>query len=178
MALIPFSTRISIGFYNGCYIQFYLGCGVPYDRFRSKILVLDPLSSVKAYSMILRVERQRRVNLEYAEVGENSAMNTRNMEYKFHTDHKVFQKRRRPLEKRNMVCEHCSKLGHNKETCFKFHGVPECYRYLNEQKKQGMINNNRAYAATQNSEDRENAQRTDIVSELMEALKFIQTKVS
>ncbi|KAL0342993.1 UNVERIFIED_CONTAM: hypothetical protein Sangu_1186700 [Sesamum angustifolium] len=90
--------------------------------------------------------------------------------------HKVFQKRKVPLEKRNMVCEHCCKPGHNKETCFKLHGVSEWYRDLNEQKKRGMINNNRAYAATQNFED-ENAQRTDIVSELMEALKLIQTKV-
>ncbi|KAL0367919.1 UNVERIFIED_CONTAM: Retrovirus-related Pol polyprotein from transposon RE1 [Sesamum calycinum] len=158
-------------------MQFLMGLSEPYDSIRSQILVLDPLPSVnKAYSMIFRVERQRRVNLEYAKVVENSAMNTRNMEYKFHTGHKVFQKRKVPLEKRNMVCEHCSKPGHNKETCFKLHGVSEWYRDLNEQKKRGMITNNRAYAATQNFED-ENAQRTDIVSELMEALKLIQTKV-
>ncbi|KAL0319642.1 UNVERIFIED_CONTAM: hypothetical protein Sradi_5225700, partial [Sesamum radiatum] len=56
-------------------MQFLMGLSEPYDNIRSQILVLDPLPSVnKAYSMILRVERQRRVNMEYADVNENSAM--------------------------------------------------------------------------------------------------------
>ncbi|KAK4406185.1 Retrovirus-related Pol polyprotein from transposon RE1 [Sesamum angolense] len=93
----------------------------------------------KAYSMVLRVERQRRVNLEYADVGENTAMNTRNMEYKLNT---------------------------------------EWYKDLNEQKKRGTFNN-RVYVATeaQNSDDKGSTQRADIISELMEALKLVQTKV-
>ncbi|KAL0446294.1 UNVERIFIED_CONTAM: Retrovirus-related Pol polyprotein from transposon RE1 [Sesamum latifolium] len=56
-------------------MQFLMGLSEPYDNIRSQILVLDPLPSVnKAYSMILRVERQRKVNMEYADVNENSAM--------------------------------------------------------------------------------------------------------
>ncbi|KAL0451877.1 UNVERIFIED_CONTAM: hypothetical protein Slati_1165800 [Sesamum latifolium] len=52
-------------------MQFLMGLSEPYDNIRSQILVLDPLPSVnKAYSMILRVERQRRVNMEYADVNE------------------------------------------------------------------------------------------------------------
>ncbi|KAK4410377.1 Retrovirus-related Pol polyprotein from transposon RE1 [Sesamum angolense] len=145
----------------------------------SQILVLDPFPSVnKAYSMVLRVERQRRVNLEYADVGENTAMNTRNMEYKLNTGHRTFQKRKGSMEKKHMICEHCCKPGHNKETCFKLHGIPEWYKDLNEQKKRGTFNN-RVYVATeaQNSDDKGSTQRADIISELMEALKLVQTKV-
>ncbi|KAL0318650.1 UNVERIFIED_CONTAM: hypothetical protein Sangu_2021200, partial [Sesamum angustifolium] len=130
-------------------IQFLMGLSEPYDSIRSQILVLDPFPSVnKAYSMVLRVERQRRVNLEYADVGENTAMNTRNMEYKLHTGHRTFQKRK------------------------------EWYKDLNEQKKRGTFNN-RVYVATeaQNSDDKGSTQRADIISELMEALKLVQTKV-
>ncbi|KAL0297809.1 UNVERIFIED_CONTAM: hypothetical protein Sradi_6833000 [Sesamum radiatum] len=108
----------------------------PYDSIRSQILVLGPFSSVnKAYSMVLHVERQRRVNLEYADVGENNAMNTRNMEYKSNTGHKMYHKKKSYIENKHMICEHCSKPRHNKETCVKLHGVPKWYRDLNEQKK-------------------------------------------
>ncbi|KAL0318649.1 UNVERIFIED_CONTAM: hypothetical protein Sangu_2021100 [Sesamum angustifolium] len=105
-------------------IQFLMGLSEPYDSIRSQILVLDPFPSVnKAYSMVLRVERQRRVNLEYADVGENTAMNTRNMEYKLHTGHRTFQKRKGSMEKKQMICEHCCKPGHKKKhvlNCMEF----------------------------------------------------------
>ncbi|KAL0355447.1 UNVERIFIED_CONTAM: hypothetical protein Sradi_3991600 [Sesamum radiatum] len=72
-------------------MQFLMGLSEPYDSIRSQILVLNSFPSVnKAYSMVLRVERQRRVNLEYADVGDNSAMSTRNTEYKFNTGQKMF----------------------------------------------------------------------------------------
>ncbi|KAL0340381.1 UNVERIFIED_CONTAM: Retrovirus-related Pol polyprotein from transposon RE1 [Sesamum radiatum] len=50
--------------------------------------------------------------------------------------------------------------------------------YLNEQKKRGTFNN-RVYVAieTQNSDDKGSTQRADIIYELMEALKLVQTKV-
>ncbi|KAL0365182.1 UNVERIFIED_CONTAM: Retrovirus-related Pol polyprotein from transposon TNT 1-94 [Sesamum angustifolium] len=103
----------------------------------------------------------------------NTAMNTRNMEYKLHTGHRTFQKRKGSMEKKQMICEHCCKPGHNKETCFKLHGIPEWYKDLNEQKKRGTFNN-RVYVATeaQNSDDKGSTQRADIISELMEALKL------
>ncbi|KAL0412816.1 UNVERIFIED_CONTAM: Retrovirus-related Pol polyprotein from transposon RE1 [Sesamum radiatum] len=161
-------------------MQFLMGLSEPYDSIRSQILVLDPLPSVnKAYSMVLRVERQRRVNLEYADTGENHAMNIKNMEYKLNTGNKTFQKRRFVMDKKQMICEHCTKPGHSKESCFKLHGVPEWYKDLNEQKKWGMVTN-RVYAATDAhiSEDNKNTQRAEVVSvsELLEALKLVQTK--
>ncbi|KAL0395265.1 UNVERIFIED_CONTAM: Retrovirus-related Pol polyprotein from transposon RE1 [Sesamum latifolium] len=123
-------------------MQFLMGLSEPYDSIRSQILVLDPLPSVnKAYSMVLRVERQRKVNLEYADIGENNAMN---------------------------------------DSCFKLHGTPEWYKDLNEQKKWGTATN-RVYNATDTllSEESKTMQRNEVVlvSELMEALKMVQTKV-
>ncbi|KAL0433770.1 UNVERIFIED_CONTAM: hypothetical protein Slati_2711300 [Sesamum latifolium] len=45
-------------------IQFLTGLNESYDNIRNQILMLDPLPHVnKAYSMVLRVERQRQVNL-------------------------------------------------------------------------------------------------------------------
>ncbi|KAL0444742.1 UNVERIFIED_CONTAM: hypothetical protein Slati_2196900 [Sesamum latifolium] len=115
-------------------IQFLMGLSEPYDAICSQILVLDPLSSVsKAYSMVLRVERQRQVNLEYAEIGDNSAMHVRNVEYKGNAGDKNFMKKRGPVDKRNLICEYCHKAGHNKDTCFRIHGVPDWYKDLNEQ---------------------------------------------
>ncbi|KAL2237207.1 UNVERIFIED_CONTAM: hypothetical protein Sindi_0912400 [Sesamum indicum] len=35
-----------------------------------------------------------------------------------------------------MVCAHCHKLGHLRETCFQLYGVPEWYKSLNDKKKQ------------------------------------------
>ncbi|KAL0458574.1 UNVERIFIED_CONTAM: hypothetical protein Slati_0484600 [Sesamum latifolium] len=56
-------------------MQFLMGLNEHYDNIRSLILVLDPLPNVnKAYSMALHVERQRQVNLEYAETRKNTAM--------------------------------------------------------------------------------------------------------
>ncbi|KAL0408387.1 UNVERIFIED_CONTAM: hypothetical protein Sradi_1773100 [Sesamum radiatum] len=48
-------------------IQFLIGQNESFDNIRNQILVLDPLPHVNiAYSMVLRVKRQRQVNLEFA----------------------------------------------------------------------------------------------------------------
>ncbi|KAK4384522.1 hypothetical protein Sango_3052300 [Sesamum angolense] len=48
-----------------------------------KILVPDPLLSVnKVYSMVLRVERQRQVNLEYAKTGDNTTMQAKVIDHR------------------------------------------------------------------------------------------------
>lgn len=43
-------------------VQFLMGLNESYDPIRSQILVLDPLPTVnKAYSMTLRIEKQRAI---------------------------------------------------------------------------------------------------------------------
>ncbi|KAL0385494.1 UNVERIFIED_CONTAM: Retrovirus-related Pol polyprotein from transposon RE1 [Sesamum radiatum] len=113
--------------------------------------------------------------MEYADVGEASATQARGQDYKNNTGQRGFMKKRGTVDKRNMVCDYCNKTGHGRDTCFKLHGVPEWYRDLNEQKKRSSINRAYAVAETQNSVNRPTPQEADLVSDLLEALKTIQS---
>ncbi|KAL2240967.1 uncharacterized protein LOC105178432 [Sesamum indicum] len=126
-------------------IQFLMGLNDSYDTIRSQILVLEPLPLVnKAYSMVLRVERQRMVNSEYSDAGEASAMKA--YEYKHNSSLKNFARNGKgPLDKRRLFCEHCNRNGHSKESCFKHHGFPDWYKELRDQRKK-QSSNGRAYA--------------------------------
>ncbi|KAL0400627.1 UNVERIFIED_CONTAM: Retrovirus-related Pol polyprotein from transposon RE1 [Sesamum latifolium] len=70
--------------------------------------------------------------------------------------------------------------GHSKDTCFKLHGVPDWYKELTDQKKRNG-DGGRAYMAHEgNSVDMPittAAAGTNLVADLMEALKLIQNKV-
>ncbi|KAL0462062.1 UNVERIFIED_CONTAM: hypothetical protein Slati_0093800 [Sesamum latifolium] len=66
--------------------------------------------------------------------------------YENNTGQKNTLRRKGPQDKRHLVCEYCHKAGHNKDTYFRLHGVPEWYKELNEQKKRGG-NGGRAYIA-------------------------------
>lgn len=47
-------------------IQFLIGLSDAYDSIRGQILLMEPLPSVnKAYSMVLRIEKQKEVNQSY-----------------------------------------------------------------------------------------------------------------
>ncbi|KAL0345870.1 UNVERIFIED_CONTAM: hypothetical protein Sradi_4418300 [Sesamum radiatum] len=128
-------------------IQFLTGLNESYDSIRNQILMLDPFPHVnKAYSMILRVERQRQVNLELVEPSENTTLLGKVYEHK----------------------------GHNKDTCSKFHGVPNWYKELTDQRKRNG-GGGRAYMTNEgNYVDMPvtiEATGTDLVADLMEALK-------
>ncbi|KAK4394494.1 hypothetical protein Sango_1603700 [Sesamum angolense] len=91
-------------------VQFLIGLSEPYDIIRSQILVLDPLPNVnKAYSMVLRVERQSQVNMEYAKVSKNSAMQVKGTDYGNNAGQKNFMKKKGTVDKRSMVWDYCSK---------------------------------------------------------------------
>lgn len=38
-------------------------------------------------------------------------------------------------DRRNLFCDNCEKPGHVRETSFKLHGFPDCYKVLVEQKR-------------------------------------------
>ncbi|KAL0399760.1 UNVERIFIED_CONTAM: Retrovirus-related Pol polyprotein from transposon RE1 [Sesamum radiatum] len=120
--------------------------------------------------MILRVEKQRRVNMEYADVTENSAMCARGQDYR----QKHFVKKRGIMVKKSMTCDYCNKMGHGRDTCFRLHGVPDWYKELNEQKKKGPVTRAYAAAETENIVNTINSQGDNLVSDLLEALKTIQ----
>ncbi|KAL0300122.1 UNVERIFIED_CONTAM: Retrovirus-related Pol polyprotein from transposon TNT 1-94 [Sesamum calycinum] len=69
--------------------------------------------------MILRVEKQREVNLSIAESMQNVAMQTKGF---IGTGYRGFPRKR---DKQGMICENCGKTGHSRETCFEIHGIPE-----------------------------------------------------
>ncbi|KAL0337554.1 UNVERIFIED_CONTAM: hypothetical protein Scaly_2030500 [Sesamum calycinum] len=164
-------------------IQFLTGLNESYDNIRNQILVLDPLPNVnKAYLMVFRVERQRQVNLGYADSVESSTILGRGQGYRGGLGQRNNMKRKGHLDKRNMICEIYHKSSHGKDTCFKIHGVPEWYKDLNGQKKRnGTIG--RAYATSgDNFGDTHNtvgagAGSADLVTKLMQALRLIQNKM-
>ncbi|KAL0332868.1 UNVERIFIED_CONTAM: Retrovirus-related Pol polyprotein from transposon RE1 [Sesamum calycinum] len=161
-------------------IQFLIGLNESYDNIRNQILVLEPLLNVnKAYSMVLRVERQRQVNSEFTEAINHSAMQVRLYEQRYNTGPKNIMKKKGPIDKRNLFCNHCNKSGHNKETCFKIHGFPDWYKDLNDQRRRQNINN-RAYVVDDSEHEpteKPDAAGNNLVSDLLEALRIVQNKM-
>ncbi|KAK4386145.1 hypothetical protein Sango_2485100 [Sesamum angolense] len=59
-------------------IQFLIGLSETFDHMRDQLLVIDPVPSVnRAYSMILRVEKQREDSMEESDTADNVAMQVR-----------------------------------------------------------------------------------------------------
>lgn len=124
-----------------------MGLNDTYDNLRNQILVLDPLPSVhKAYSMALRVEKQREVQINFAVPNEASAMFVRssnsnnypkkqsnnhspaNHQFKGKIDYKI-------KGQTDRYCNHCNNSGHTKESCFKLTGYPDWYKDYKDKKK-------------------------------------------
>ncbi|KAL0438756.1 UNVERIFIED_CONTAM: Retrovirus-related Pol polyprotein from transposon RE2 [Sesamum latifolium] len=91
--------------------------------------------------------------------------------------------RRKPfMDKRNVICSNCHKSGHQKDTCFQLHGVPDWYKNLSDKKKKGGGNNN--FVAT--VEDKSagsvvsgtssEGHKADVVDLVSELLKLVQNR--
>ncbi|KAL0405763.1 UNVERIFIED_CONTAM: hypothetical protein Slati_3890200 [Sesamum latifolium] len=105
---------------------------------------MDPFPSVnKAYSMALRVERQRLVNVQTGESSEGVALHTRWQDNRGGAGFKgssqnidrLSFKGKGLMDKILQTCVHCGRAGHTKETCFKLHCVPDWYKSLKDQKR-------------------------------------------
>ncbi|KAL2232769.1 UNVERIFIED_CONTAM: Retrovirus-related Pol polyprotein from transposon RE1 [Sesamum indicum] len=163
-------------------MQFLMGLNESYDNIRNQILVLDPLPHVnKAYSMVLRVERQRQVNLGFTDAGD-SAMMSRNFGSKENLGQRYYVKRKGSMDRRNLFCNHCHKSGHNRDSCFKIHGIPDWYKDLNDQRKKSAAGG-RAYAVgdldqqhTVETATTETGVGNIQIADLVEALKLIQNR--
>ncbi|XP_044483739.1 uncharacterized protein LOC123209672 [Mangifera indica] len=121
-------------------MQFLMGLNDCYDNVKNQILVMEPLPSVnRAYSLILRVEKQREVhvtfneNIEstglFAKTQSNAQSYKRDGTNKGNTKKTDFSKK----DKDSKFCDHCNVKGHMKETCFKLYGYPDWYKELKEQ---------------------------------------------
>ncbi|KAL2247408.1 UNVERIFIED_CONTAM: Retrovirus-related Pol polyprotein from transposon RE1 [Sesamum indicum] len=162
-------------------MQFLMGLNESYDNIRNQILVLDPLPHVnKAYSMVLRVEMQRQVNLGFTDAGD-SAMMSRNFGSKENLGQRNYVKRKESMDRRNLFCNHC-KSGHNRDSCFKIHGIPDWYKDLNNQRKKSAAGG-RVYVVgdldqqhTVETATTETGVGNIQIADLVEALKLIQNK--
>ncbi|KAL0314769.1 UNVERIFIED_CONTAM: Retrovirus-related Pol polyprotein from transposon RE2 [Sesamum angustifolium] len=134
-------------------VQFLMGLDDSYDNIRNQILVMDPFPSVnKAYSMVLRVERQRTVNMHASDVGEGVALHTR------WNDHKG---------------------GHTKESCFKLHGVPDWYKQLKDQKvkETGSARGFNVITADAGNDSENASNLRDAVKQMTELIKLMKENI-
>ncbi|KAL0311653.1 UNVERIFIED_CONTAM: hypothetical protein Scaly_2920200 [Sesamum calycinum] len=155
-------------------MQFLMGLDDCYDQVHNQILMMELLPSIsKAYSMILRVEKQREVSAGLSTAIQNMAMQVRGGDTKKTGNFRNFQKRKGILDKKNLVCEHCGKTGHGKDTYFDIHGVLEWYRTLMEHRRKIGASTSKAFNTLQNQEATEelaqNALDENTISELVRA---------
>ncbi|KAL3646398.1 hypothetical protein CASFOL_011578 [Castilleja foliolosa] len=116
------------GFAKNPQYQFLHGAGVKFDTLKKDLLKETPLPTVEtAYSALRREAAQAIiVNLPANEIGSGYA--SRNKKPK--TEPKIGI-----VDKNKLWCDHCNKIGHLKNGCFKLIGFPDWYE--NNPKYQG-----------------------------------------
>ncbi|KAL2247796.1 UNVERIFIED_CONTAM: Retrovirus-related Pol polyprotein from transposon RE1 [Sesamum indicum] len=117
-------------------MQFLMGHHESFDKEKSQLLMMDPLQDLeKAFSMLFAVEQQRSI---HTHVVENNVTAAYQVFFKQNKGppQKQIQRRRMFQDKRGMICTHCHKQGHLRETCFQLHGTLEWYKALNDKKKE------------------------------------------
>ncbi|KAF7825279.1 uncharacterized protein G2W53_016443 [Senna tora] len=158
-------------------IQFLMGLSSVYDVIRSQILSLDLLPSVnKAFSMVLRDETQRQINMSNSNgVDGGSALLARS--YQGKNEPGGFKKKE--VSKKDKYCDHCKVNGHTKDTCFKIHGYPDWFKELREKRanagKKPMANMaNDAIAETPIGQDSDQGSKNDLENVVSYLLKEVQ----
>lgn len=105
-------------------IQFFMGLNEGYDNIRSKILLQNPLPNVDiAYSMILQVEKQRKISHNNEEYFESSAILSKD-QYQRKYAPKGDRYDGKKVDKGNLYCDYRKSKGHTREICFKLNGYP------------------------------------------------------
>lgn len=128
-------------------IQFLNGLNPCYDMVRDQILLMEPLPTMsQAYAKLLQIEKQKEIKV----AGELGVFNT--------NQKKPADKRKKSVDKRNLVCEHCKKRGHIKDSCFKLHGIPNWFKELEEKRNGNTVAN-----VGDETEDGQKAQSTSVV---------------
>ena len=133
-------------------MQFLMWLNDSYDNVRSQVLLLDSLPSVnKVYSMDLRVEIQREVNVIFTENVENTTMFAKSSQNKAtgrgYSQGKLVNTKGNARYRGDFYgrgnggrwnsmksfrhCDYCNNTGHKKETCFRLHGYPEWFKDYN-----------------------------------------------
>ncbi|KAK6161898.1 hypothetical protein DH2020_001739 [Rehmannia glutinosa] len=135
-------------------MQFLMGLNDTFDHIRSQILIMDPLPTInKAYSLVIRVEKHRNVQISCPDPMENAAMMSRVSHYGKDTsvkagnfNHSGYKnkgphRRLTKEEKAKLTCDHCQGTGHDIGKCFKLHGYPDWWDKLKQQRTQSGVAN-------------------------------------
>ncbi|KAL2230793.1 UNVERIFIED_CONTAM: Retrovirus-related Pol polyprotein from transposon TNT 1-94 [Sesamum indicum] len=97
---------------------------------------MDPLPSMgRAYSMVLQVEKQRKVNAKSLEFDKEEVMAVQTTHTRRQNGFKNPIKKRSAAKKKQMYCTYCKRSGHIREQCFELNGYPEWYKELMKQRK-------------------------------------------
>lgn len=126
-------------------IQFQVGLNDSFTNSQNQILVLQPLPSVnKAYSMILRVEKQQQLQASLPGTLGTTAMYSDSKQSNKSGPGRNgsatggkgqgFKPKRTKEVKVKLLCDHCHFPGHEIGECFRLHGFPDWYKKLKEQK--------------------------------------------
>ncbi|KAK4394531.1 hypothetical protein Sango_1607400 [Sesamum angolense] len=79
--------------------------------------------------MVTSVEKQKQAHLLGSE---NVALHRRT---KYKRDFEGTAIRKTFEDKKSQFSDHCARIGHTRDTCFKLHGKPDSYKELVEQKR-------------------------------------------
>ncbi|XP_020235521.1 uncharacterized protein LOC109815266 [Cajanus cajan] len=91
---------------------FLMGLNEGYSHIRGQILLMDPIPSIeKVFSLVMQEEKQQEIG-----IAENSNDTPTVFTYKSGSNDSSSKNRPK--------CEHCQKLCHTKDKCFKLHGYP------------------------------------------------------
>ena len=113
-----------------------IGLNDSFDHIRNQILLMNPLPNVnKAYSMVLRVEKQRQVQMSFIDNTGNSVMFVRSQNFKKNRASRGIFKKKYARKKSDKHYDYCNTNGHVRDTCFKLHGYLDWFRQLQEQKE-------------------------------------------
>ncbi|XP_065865496.1 uncharacterized protein [Euphorbia lathyris] len=111
-------------------MQFLARLNDEFEHVRNQILLFDPYPSLnKVFSMILRVEKQKDLQVDTIDLTHSANMGTR---------YDPRSKKKSVVSKEDKFCVHCQKGGHIKEECFKLVGYPDWFKG-NKKKKQQQV---------------------------------------
>jgi len=100
-------------------IHFLMGLNDSYTSVRGSLLMMDPLPSLgQTYSLLIQEERQRQVKNSGHFLSDSASS------FNAGTQRISYQPTYKKTEGRRPFCEHCKKLGHTMEKCYKLHGYP------------------------------------------------------